>query len=202
VAEDFIVVIVIGNGFTGGNFAGTNFLRRDFMSMYFTVIPAARFFTTVADAAVCSRRICGRVILIEGVLGQSADGLATLEIVSARMVVTLGVARIGFDRRLAIAEVGEQSLRLNLAFAEGSQIVSDGFVLVKTNLAGVGADKTFVEDTAGELVEMLVLDGTEHASADLGGSRDGLEREATQLALSAKFFSECTHSGLRRAEQR
>jgi hypothetical protein len=191
VAEDCIVVIVIGNGFTGGNFAGTNFLRRDFMSMYFTVIPAARFFTTVADAAaVCCRRSCGRVILIKSVLGQSADGLATLEIVSAMKLVTVGVARIGVARRLAIAEVGEQSLRLNLAFAEGSQIVSDGFVFVETNLAGVGADKTFVEDAAGELVEVFVLDGAEHAGADLGGGRDGLEREATQLALSAKFFSE------------
>jgi hypothetical protein len=190
VAEDFIVVIVIGHGFTGGNFAGTSFLRRDFVSMYFTGIPAARFFTTVADAAVCCRRSCGRVILIKSVLGQSADGLATLEIVSAMKLVTVGVARIGVARRLAIAEVGEQSLRLNLAFAEGSQIVSDGFVFVETNLAGVGADKTFVEDAAGELVEVFVLDGAEHAGADLGGGRDGLEREATQLALSAKFFSE------------
>ena len=97
-AEDFIVVIVIGHGFTGGNFAGTSFLRRDFVSMYFTGIPAARFFTTVADAAVCCRRSCGRVILIKSVLGQSADGLATLEIVSAMKVVTVGVARIGVAR--------------------------------------------------------------------------------------------------------
>jgi hypothetical protein len=132
---------------------------------------------------------------------ESLEGLVRIvEIFASMMVVTVGVAGIRFVRGFARAEVGEQGLRLNLAFAEGGQIVSNGFVFVEADLAGVGADKTFVEDAAGELVKMFVLDGAEHASTDLCGGRDGLEREATQLALFAKFFSERTHGGLRRAE--
>ncbi len=88
---------------------------------------------------------------------------------------------------------------LNLTLAQGSEIVGDSFLFVETDLAGVGAHETFVEDAAGELVEVFVLEGAEHAGADFGGVGDGIERYAALLALLAKFVSKCSQGWLRRA---
>lgn len=84
-----------------------------------------------------------------------------------------------------------------LTLADGGQVVGYGFFFVEPDLAGVGAHKSFVEDAAGELVEVLVLKGAQHASADFGGVGDGIEPDALLLALLAKFFSECTQGRLR-----
>ena len=87
------------------------------------------------------------------------------------------------------AEIGQDGLLLNLAFAQGLQIIGDGFFFVESDLAGVGANESFIKDPAGKLIEMFVLQGAQHARADLGGIGDGVELEAALLALFAKFFS-------------
>ncbi len=181
--EDFMIVIIMGASFSCKNFM-------DLVSTNFTVVPAANFFATGLYAPIRCRRQCEQLVLIEDCIGDSCGSLVTVMIVSSMKAVTLGITRIGFADGSAIAEVREQILRLNLAFAKGAQVIGEGFVLVETDLAREGADKTLVEDAAGELVEVLVLDRAEHAGANLGGGRDGFEREAAQLALSAKFFSE------------
>jgi hypothetical protein len=91
------------------------------------------------------------------------------------------------------AEIGENGLLLDLAFAQGGEIIGDGFFFVESDLAGVGADEAFVEDAAGKLVEVFVFEGAQHAGADFGGVGDSVEREAALLALLAKFFSERSH---------
>ena len=73
------------------------------------------------------------------------------------------------------AEVGENSLRVNLALAQGGEVVGDYFIFIEADLAGVGTHESFVENAAGELVEMLVLDGAQHAGADFCGGGDGVE---------------------------
>jgi hypothetical protein len=103
----------------------------------------------------------------------------------ARVCLDLILARLIFPR---------------LIFAYGGQVVGYGFFFVEPDLAGVGAHKTFVEDASGELVEVLLFEGAQHASADFGGIGDGLEPDALLLALLAKFFSECTQGRLRQTD--
>jgi len=45
-------------------------------------------------------------------------------------------------------------------------------IFVDAKVAGVGADEPFVEDTAGKLVEVLLLEGDEETGTDLGCDRD------------------------------
>ena len=139
-----------------------------------TIVAAARFFTTLFDAAIGGWRNCGGVVLLEGVAVESGGALSR------------GFGGWG-------AEVGENGLRVNLALAQGGKVIGDNFFFVEADLAGVGADETFVEDAAGELVEMLVLNGAEHAGADFRGGGDGVERDAAPLTLLTKFFSEGAH---------
>ena len=87
-----------------------------------------------------------------------------------------------------------------LIFGHCGQVVGYGFFFVESDLAGVGAHKTFVEDAAGELVEVLLFEGAQHAGADLGGVGDGIEPDASLLALLTKFFSECTQGRLRQTD--
>jgi len=84
-----------------------------------------------------------------------------------------------------------------LISAQSREIVGYRFFLVKPDLAGVGADETFIEDAAGELVEVFVFEGAQHAGADFRGVGDGIEFDAAQLPLLAKFFSEGAHHWLR-----
>jgi hypothetical protein len=91
------------------------------------------------------------------------------------------------------AKIRKNGLLLDLALAQSGEIVGYGFFFVESDLAGVGADEPFVEDAAGELIEVFVFEGAQHAGADLGGVGDGVELKSTLLALSAKFFSEGAH---------
>ena len=95
------------------------------------------------------------------------------------------------------AEVRQNLLCLNLTLAQGNEIVSYRFLFVQSHLAGIGAHKTFIEDSAGKLVKVFVLESAQHAGADFGGIGNGIEREAALLPLFAKFFPECSHGQLR-----
>jgi len=91
---------------------------------------------------------------------------------------------------------------VKLVLAQGEEIIGDGFLLVKADLAGVGADETFIEDAAGKLIEVFLFQRAQHAGVDFRGIGDGIEIEAALLALFAKFFPEGSHVWLRRASGR
>ena len=91
------------------------------------------------------------------------------------------------------AEIRKNGMLLHLTLAQGGEVIGDGIVFIESDVAGVGADETFVENAAGKLVKAFVLEGAEHAGADLSGVGDGVERDAAVLALLAKFFSEGSH---------
>ena len=136
--------------------------------------------------------------LLAPILGEKlVAGVVAGMIVTWRMVVKTiaDVGRAGVFLDLILARL----IFARLILAYSGQVVGDGFFFVEPDLAGVGADKTFVENAAGKLVEVLVFEGAQHAGADFGGVGDGIESDALLLALLAKFFSECTQGWLRRA---
>lgn len=48
---------------------------------------------------------------------------------------------------------------VDLRLAEAGEIVGDGFFGIHSEMLGIGADESLVEDTAGELVEVFFFDG-------------------------------------------
>ena len=155
------------------------------------------FFFLFLAAVFCGLAVVIAAIILGNVVARKIDGAKILGGRLDAAKITNAV-RAGFAGRSA--EIGENGLLPNLTLAQGGQIVSDGFFFVESDLAGVGAHETFVEDAAGKLVEVFVFQGAQHAGADLGGVGDGVERDAALLALFAKFFSERSHEWLRRAE--
>jgi hypothetical protein len=122
----------------------------------------------------------------------------------AKIVVgTIFLGRLGRRGRAGFtgrgAEIRQNGLLLNLSLAQGGQIVGHRFFFVESDLTGVSANETFVEDAAGKLIKMFVFEGAQHAGADFGAIGDGIEGDAPLLALLAKFFPERSHDGLRRA---
>src|SRR5579863_6111480 len=88
------------------------------------------------------------------------------------------------------ARIGEILLGRNLTAVQCGEIVGDGFLFVEADVAGVGADESFIEDAAGKLVEVFFFEGAEHAGADFCGVGNGIEFDAALFALFAKFFPE------------
>jgi len=84
-------------------------------------------------------------------------------------------------------------VRIDLRFAQADKIVGDGFFVVEAEMLGVSANESFVEDAAGKLIEVFVLDGFEHAGTDLGDVGDIIEREIFFLARLTEFISELAH---------
>ncbi len=87
---------------------------------------------------------------------------------------------------------------VDLRLAEAGEVVGDGFFVVESEMLGVGADESLVEDAAREQVEVLFFDGLEHARADLGDVGDVIVRELFLLACLAEFVAEFAHVGLPR----
>jgi hypothetical protein len=131
--------------------------------------------------------------------GMEAAGMIAGRILLGKIVVNsivvqnIVMAKIGRGGRAKFSgrssEVRENGLLLNLAFPQSSKIVGHSLFFVEADLPGVGAHETFVEHAAGELVEVFVFEGAQHAAADFSGVGDGVEREPALLALFAKFFS-------------
>lgn len=82
---------------------------------------------------------------------------------------------------------------VDLGLAKTSEVVGDGILVVETEMFGVCANESLVEDTAGKLVELLLLDGLEHARADFGGVGNIIERDAPGFARLTKFVAELAH---------
>jgi hypothetical protein len=161
---------------------------------------AAIFFATLVAATIAGKIFGGKIVGRKIAAGKIAVGKR----VAAKFVV-VGILRAKAGRgdvaRLSLrsAEIRENGLLLNLILAQGGEIVGDRFFFIESDLAGVGADETLVEDAAGKLVKVFVFEGAQHAGADFRGVGDGIESDAALLALFAKFFSERSHSRLRRA---
>ena len=77
---------------------------------------------------------------------------------------------------------------LGQAGRAGGHEISNRLVFVEAQMAGVGADEPFVEDTAGKLVEVLFLEGNDEFGRDLGRNRDVVQRD---LALFSLPFQPC-----------
>ncbi len=86
---------------------------------------------------------------------------------------------------LASAEIGRNGLRFDLAFAQGGEIVGDGFFFIKADLAGVGANESLIENAAGKLAKVFFLQSAKHTRADFRGAGDGFESNATLFPLPA-----------------
>lgn len=85
---------------------------------------------------------------------------------------------------------------VDLRLAEAGKIIGDGFFSIHSEMLGIGANESLVEDTAGQLIEVLFFDGLEHARTDLGDIGNGIERDVFFLARLAEFVSEFAHSVL------
>src|SRR6516225_12118992 len=86
-------------------------------------------------------------------------------------------------------------MRLDLRLAQAGQVVIDGILRVEAEMFGIGADESAIEHSARELIELLFLDGLQHAPVDLGDAGNVVERELFYLARFAEFVSEFTHDG-------
>ena len=86
-----------------------------------------------------------------------------------------------------------KGLRIELSLAQSPQISGDCVFRVESQHLGVGANESLIEDTAGEHIELLLLDGLQHPRVDLGDVGNVIERKAAPLAFLAKFFPECSH---------
>ena len=150
---------------------------------------------TIFIAAIFIATILVATTLFAAVFPALVDvAVAVIGIVGAKVETREGLGR-GDGGWLTgwSAEIRQNGLLLDLALAQGGEIVGYGFFFVEADLAGVGADKSFIEDAAGELVEVFVFEGAQHAGADFRGVGDGVELKPALLALFAKFFSEGAH---------
>jgi hypothetical protein len=152
----------------------TNFVATFFITAAFDIVAAI-----VLALSIAARVVTGRKDVVPGVVRDDRTSFVS-----------------------GVTKIGEDVLGLDLALAQCGEVVGNGFFLVETDLAGVGADETLIEDSAGKLVKVFVFQSTEHARADFCGIGDGVEREAALLALLAKFFSERSQGRLRRAPLR
>src|SRR5579885_3086310 len=71
--------------------------------------------------------------------------------------------------------------------------IADDLLFIEAEEASVSAYKSLVEDTAGQLLEVLFLDGFQRADPDFGRLRDLLKRNAAHLALSPKPLAKTAH---------
>ena len=79
---------------------------------------------------------------------------------------------------------------VDLRLAQAGEIVGDGIFGVESEVLGVGANESLVEDAARKLIEVFLFDGLEHARADLGDVGNVIERELFLLASVAEFVAE------------
>ena len=84
-------------------------------------------------------------------------------------------------------------LSVDLGLTKAGEIVGDGLFVIESEMLCIGADESFVEDSAGKHIEVFFFDGLKHARADLGDVRHVIEREILALARLAKFVSEFAH---------
>ena len=77
----------------------------------------------------------------------------------------------------------------------GGHEIGDSLVLVDTQMAGIGADETLVEDASGKLVEVVLLECGQEAGADLGGDGDVVQRDLALFPLPLQPCPKGFHLG-------
>ena len=75
------------------------------------------------------------------------------------------------------------------ALSGGFQIVGNRLILIQPYMAGIGSHKAFVENTARQLVEVFVLQGLQHAGANLGGEGNLIQRDGTLFAFELQSLT-------------
>ena len=84
----------------------------------------------------------------------------------------------------------------DLRLAQRGQVVAHGLLGIKAQVFRIGTNESFIEDAAGEVLEVLFFNSAEHACVDLGDVGDVVEREFFLLAGLAKLFSEFAHGSV------
>lgn len=108
-----------------------------------------------------------------------------------------GARRFGLDcdGRLRSGRFGQipSAVGVNLRLAQAGEVIVDRFLGVEAEVLGVRADESAIEDAAGQLLEVFLFDGLQHARADLGDVGNVVERELFLLARFAEFVAELAH---------
>jgi len=84
-------------------------------------------------------------------------------------------------------------VRIDLCLAQAGEVVGDGIVGIQTEMLGIGADESLVEDAAGQSIEVFFFNRLQHARADLGDVGNVVQRELFLLSRFAEFISELSH---------
>jgi hypothetical protein len=110
-----------------------------------------------------------------------------------------GTRRGGLDRqrlvRITACRCLPHIMRVDLRLAKACQVVVNSVFGIQTEVLGVGADESAIENAAREFIELFLFDGLQHAPADLGDVRNVVEREFLTFPRLPEFVSEITHSG-------
>lgn len=69
------------------------------------------------------------------------------------------------------------------------QIVGNGLFFVEADAAGIGANESFVEDTAGQLAELVLFERLKHARSNLRGGGNLLQGDGALFAFALQFFA-------------
>jgi hypothetical protein len=70
-----------------------------------------------------------------------------------------------------------------LGFAGRCQVIRNHLVFVEANAAGVGANKSPIEDPSGKLVKMVFFQGAQETRSYFGRQGDCVQRNAALLTL-------------------
>jgi hypothetical protein len=95
--------------------------------------------------------------------------------------------------RVAAIRCVPTPVRVDLRLTEASQIVVDSVFGIEAEVLGVSADESAIENTARELIELLLFNRLQHSRADLGDVGNVVEREFLSLARLAELVAELAH---------
>ena len=76
----------------------------------------------------------------------------------------------------------------------GLQIIGYGFVFVDTDALGISANVGFVEDSAGQEIELFIFQSLKQAPADFSRGHNLIQRDAAQLTFASQTFAKGTQS--------
>src|ERR1700733_10018495 len=121
-----------------------------------TIRPIAILITAILSApisfeSVVAAAIAGKILVLEIAAWKATLPQPLVFSFTDLLILICEIQRRWFRRSDIdrLAEIRENILRLNLAFTQRSEVVGYRFRFVQSNLAGVGAHKSLVEDPAG-----------------------------------------------------
>ena len=107
----------------------------------------------------------------------------------------LGLEGLGWEGLVRVAAIWciPAAVRVDLRLPQASQIVVDRIFGIQTEVLGVSADESAIEDATWELIELLLFNGLQHSRADLCYVGNVVEREFFSLPRLKEFVSELAH---------